>query len=110
MGPFIIVCAYCCLNNSFMREIPMKPTINPPFYYGWLIVAIAALSHFFSGPGQTFSNAIFIDYYIEEFGWSRSTVSGIYSAVTLLAGFMQLPLLGIFAALMANPPVKGVQG
>lgn len=66
----------------------MKPTINPPFYYGWLIVAVAGLSHFFSGPGQTFSNAIFIDYYIEEFGWTRSTVSGIYSAATLLAGFM----------------------
>lgn len=66
----------------------MKPTVNPPFYYGWLIVAVAALSHFFSGPGQTFSNAIFIDYYIEEFGWTRSTVSGIYSAATLLAGFM----------------------
>lgn len=62
--------------------------IQGKFYYGWVIVAIAALSFFFSGPGQTFSNAIFIDYYIEEFGWSRSTVSGIYSAATLFAGFM----------------------
>lgn len=62
--------------------------IHTPFYYGWVIVAISALSYFFSGPGQTFSNAIFIDYYIEEFGWSRSTVSGIYSAATLLAGFL----------------------
>ncbi|MFP3358282.1 MFS transporter [Planococcus sp. SIMBA_143] len=68
----------------------MKHTapIHTPFYYGWVIVAISALSYFFSGPGQTFSNAIFIDYYIEEFGWSRSTVSGIYSAATLLAGFL----------------------
>ncbi|KRG13988.1 MFS transporter [Virgibacillus soli] len=58
------------------------------FYYGWVIVGIAALSHFFSGPGQTYSNAIFIDYYINDFGWSRSAVSGIYSVATLLAGFM----------------------
>ena len=64
------------------------PPLQGKFYYGWVIVAIAALSYFFSGPGQTFSNAIFIDYYIEEFGWSRSTVSGIYSAATLLAGFL----------------------
>lgn len=62
--------------------------VSTPFYYGWVIVVIAGLSYFFSGPGQTFSNAIFIDYYIEEFGWSRSTVSGIYSAATLLAGFL----------------------
>ncbi|WP_422124277.1 MFS transporter [Planococcus sp. X10-3] len=64
-----------------------KP-LQGKYYYGWVIVAVAALSFFFSGPGQTFSNAIFIDYYIEEFGWSRSTVSGIYSAATLLAGFL----------------------
>lgn len=62
--------------------------MKTPFYYGWVIVFIAALSHFFSGPGQTFSNAIFIDAYIEEFGWSRSTVSAIYSAATLLAGLL----------------------
>ncbi|TWT13185.1 MFS transporter [Planomicrobium sp. CPCC 101079] len=69
-------------------ETGNKPSaIRTPFYYGWLIVIIAGLSHFFSGPGQTFSNAIFIDYYIQEFGWSRSVVSGIYSAATLLAGF-----------------------
>lgn len=68
---------------------PKKPgLIQTPFYYGWLIVIVAGLSHFFSGPGQTYSNAIFIDYYIEEFGWSRSAVSGIYSAATLLAGLM----------------------
>ncbi|MGO1058346.1 MFS transporter [Planococcus sp. FY231025] len=58
------------------------------FHYGWVIIAIAALSQFFSGPGQTYSNSIFIDYYIEQFGWSRSTVSGVYSAATLAAGFL----------------------
>lgn len=70
------------------RRWKQSGVIHTPFYYGWIIVLIAGLSHFFSGPGQTYSNAIFIDYYIEEFGWSRSTVSGIYSAATLLAGFM----------------------
>ena len=66
----------------------MKPVVQFPFYYGWVIVVIAALSQFFSGPGQTYANAIFIDYYIAEFGWSRSTVSGLYSAATLGAGFL----------------------
>ncbi|SIS84573.1 MFS transporter [Salimicrobium salexigens] len=63
-----------------------KPPIHTKFYYGWAIVFVAALSVFFSGPGQTYSNSIFIDYYIEDFGFSRSTVSGLYSAATLVAG------------------------
>ncbi|TWT06503.1 MFS transporter [Planococcus sp. CPCC 101016] len=76
-------------ENEKQGPIVAKSTaIHTPFYYGWLIVMIAGLSHFFSGPGQTYSNAIFIDYYIEEFGWSRSAISGIYSSATLLAGFM----------------------
>jgi len=66
----------------------MKQLTANTFHYGWVIIAIAALSQFFSGPGQTYSNSIFVDYYIEEFGWSRSMVSGIYSAATLSAGFL----------------------
>lgn len=66
----------------------MKQLSGYSFHYGWVIIAIAALSQFFSGPGQTYSNSIFIDYYIEDFGWSRSKVSGIYSAATLAAGLL----------------------
>ncbi|MFC7063676.1 MFS transporter [Halobacillus seohaensis] len=60
--------------------------IHTPFYYGWMIVFIAGLGVFFSGPGQTYSISIFIDFYIEDFGYTRSTVSGLYSTATLLAG------------------------
>ncbi|AOM83734.1 MFS transporter [Salisediminibacterium beveridgei] len=61
---------------------------KPVFFYGWYIVMIGALSLFFSGAGQTYSNAIFIDYYIQDFNWGRSLVSGIYSAATFLAGML----------------------
>ncbi|PAV28035.1 MFS transporter [Virgibacillus profundi] len=60
------------------------------FYYGWFIVFIAGLGVFFSGPGQTYSNSTFIDAYISDFGWSRSQVSGIYSAATLVAGLIMI--------------------
>ncbi|WP_407703053.1 MFS transporter [Virgibacillus tibetensis] len=60
------------------------------FYYGWFIVIIAGLGVFFSGPGQTYSNSQFIDEYIREFGWSRSQVSGLYSAATLVAGVIMI--------------------
>ncbi|WP_281659371.1 MFS transporter [Halobacillus sp. Cin3] len=63
-------------------------TDGSPFYYGWVIVFIAGLSVFFSGPGQTYSISIFIDYYIDDFDYTRSLVSGIYSGATLAAGFI----------------------
>lgn len=59
-------------------------------YYGWIIVFLAALGSFFSGPGQTYSNSIFIDEYINTFGWSRSEISGIYSGATLAAGLLMM--------------------
>ncbi len=59
-----------------------------PLFYGWYIVAAAAVGVFFSGPGQTYAVSVFIDYYIREFGWSRSLVSGIYSSATLAAGLL----------------------
>jgi MFS family permease len=66
------------------RSLPFRP----PFFYGWIIVGVSALIIFFSGPGQTYSVSTFIDSYIGEFGWSRSTVSGMYSMGTLTAGLL----------------------
>ncbi len=68
-------------------------TSKQNFYYGWIIVIIGAMIVFFSGPGQTYSISLFIDYYIKDLGWSRSTVSAIYSFATFLAG-LTLPLIG----------------
>ncbi|MDR5658728.1 MFS transporter [Serpentinicella sp. ANB-PHB4] len=66
---------------------------NSSIYYGWVIVAIAALGVFFSGPGQTYSVSIFINYYVENLGWSRTLVSSYYSFATLTAGLM-IPIIG----------------
>ncbi|MYL36127.1 MFS transporter [Pontibacillus yanchengensis] len=64
-----------------------NPPVRTPFYYGWMVVFLAGLSVFFSGPGQTYSISIFIEHYIEDFEYSRSLVSGLYSTATLCAGF-----------------------
>ncbi|WP_040606973.1 MFS transporter [Salsuginibacillus kocurii] len=61
-----------------------------PFYYGWVIVGMAAWAVFLSGPGQTYSVSIFIDAYVEEFGWSRSLVSGLYSGATFASGLLMI--------------------
>lgn len=62
--------------------------VNPPFYYGWIIVFMSALAIFFSGPGQTYSISIFIDAYLSYFGWSSTLISTMYLFATLLAGFL----------------------
>ncbi|PSL40820.1 sugar phosphate permease [Salsuginibacillus halophilus] len=61
-----------------------------PFFYGWVIVFMAAWAVFLSGPGQTYSVSIFIDAYVEEFGWSRSLISGLYSGATLASGMLMI--------------------
>ncbi|WHH60947.1 MFS transporter [Petroclostridium sp. X23] len=68
----------------YLDKLTFVPTKR--FYYGWVIVAAAAITMFFSGPGQTYSISVFIDSYIKDFGWSRSLVSSIYSTATLIAG------------------------
>lgn len=68
--------------NTSGSSAPFKTN----FYYGWVIVFIAGMGVFFSGPGQTYSVSVFIDSYIKDFGWSRSHVSAVYSLATLAAG------------------------
>lgn len=73
------------MNNILDKE--QKP-IKTKFYYGWVVLFTAALAYFFSGPGQTYSISIFINHYIDGFGWSRSLVSSLYSAATLISGLV----------------------
>ena len=75
-------------NKKNSRE--SKSTI----FYGWIIVFICALGCFFSGPGQTFSISMFIDYFINDFGMTRSLISTYYSVSTLLAGMLVIIISG----------------
>ena len=61
---------------------------RPPFFYGWVVLFTAAWSAFFTGPGQTYSYSIFIDSFIQEFAWSRTLVSLLYTMATLFSGFL----------------------
>jgi MFS family permease len=56
-----------------------------PFYYGWVILPVASLSMFISGPGQTYTVSVFVDPIIQELGWSRTMVASIYTAGSLTA-------------------------
>ncbi|QZY57267.1 MFS transporter [Crassaminicella profunda] len=67
-------------------KLDQQKTIKAPFFYGWVIVFIGSMGLFFSGPGQTYSVSVFINSYVDSFGWSRTMISSLYSAATLISG------------------------
>ncbi|MFC1933435.1 MFS transporter [Chloroflexota bacterium] len=64
--------------------------LRTPFFYGWVILAVSSLAIFVSGPGQTYSASIFVDPIIADLGWSRTMVSGLYTAGSLTAGVVMI--------------------
>ena len=60
-------------------------TAKVPFFYGWLIVPMAGLALFSSGPGQTYVASVFMGPILEEFGWSKTLFSALYTAGSLTA-------------------------
>jgi MFS family permease len=56
-----------------------------PFYYGWVIVAIAGLASFASAPGQTYTFSVFLDSFIEDLGLSSTYVATLYLFGSLTA-------------------------
>ena len=63
-------------------------TGRTPFYYGWVILGVAALGVFASGPGQTYNFSVFLDPVIEETGWTRTQITGLYAAGSLTAAVL----------------------
>ncbi len=63
---------------------------STPFYYGWVILAVAGITHFTSAPGQTYVASIFLEPMIEDMGWSRTVFSGLYTAGSMTAAFFMV--------------------
>lgn len=56
-----------------------------PIYYGWVVWFVATIGWIFTAPGQSFTVGLFFDYFIEDFGLSRTAVSTLYSVGTFTA-------------------------
>lgn len=57
-------------------------------FYGWVIVGIAMLATFSSGPGQSYLFSVFIDSMIADTGFSRTGISSLYAAGTFVSAGM----------------------
>jgi OFA family oxalate/formate antiporter-like MFS transporter len=73
---------------------PFQPA-RAPFFYGWVIVAVASIGIVFSIPGQTMGFSVFTDILMSELGLSRVQLSTAYFIGTVLSGFT-LPMLGVW--------------
>jgi MFS family permease len=78
---------------SSQPRAPLALRINQHFFYGWVMLGVAALGMFASGPGQSHIFSVFITPIGEDLGISHTSVSSAYALATLIAAF-GLPYVG----------------
>jgi MFS family permease len=71
----------------------MTLRINRHFYYGWVVLAVATVGLFASGPGQSHIFSVFIGPIGEDLGVSATAIALAYMIATLVAA-TGLPFMG----------------
>jgi MFS transporter, OFA family, oxalate/formate antiporter len=66
---------------------------HSPVYYGWIILIAGTIGMIMTSPGQTYAISLFIDPLMRELDISRSYISVLYAAGTLI-GSLALPFFG----------------
>jgi MFS transporter, OFA family, oxalate/formate antiporter len=80
-------------QESNHKQQPDRIVQATPFFYGWVILLVGTIGLVMTSPAQTYNVSIFIDHFIQDLGISRSLVSTLYSAGTLVGSFT-LPFWG----------------
>ena len=70
-------------------------TLSRRVFYGWVILPVAAITMFGTGPGQSHLIGLFFDPLSQELGLTRTSLAAAYGSATLIAAFL-LPKLGSF--------------
>ncbi len=72
----------------------VAPAKRPAIFYGWWIVAAGTLAIAINGAVYYYGMAVFFTPLIQEFGWSRTALSGVFSIARMQAGIAG-PLTGL---------------
>ena len=80
-------------NKPVGRAIPRILAARVPFYYGWIVLACLCCAGVARQGPSVVTLSIFIEPLTQEFGWSRTAVSGAVSLGGLLAALVA-PLIG----------------
>ena len=67
--------------------------VNTKFFYGWIIVGIANIGIFSSGPGQSHTFSVFVEPISQDLKLSSASIASAYGLATLIAAFL-LPYMG----------------
>ena len=70
-----------------------RPKLRPRFFYGWVIVFVAAVKGAFNVGSAVFATSVFLVPMQDDLGWSRTLIFGALSVRTL-AGGMLSPIVG----------------
>ena len=68
-------------------------SIQGRIFYGWVILVVAMLGMFGTGPGQSHLIGIFFDSLATDLELPRTSVAAAYGSATLVAAFL-LPQVG----------------
>jgi MFS family permease len=80
------------MQTTTLRDT-LARRINERLFYGWVVLAVAALGLFASGPGQSHIFSVFIAPISEDLGISRTAIASAYALATLVAA-LGLPYVG----------------
>ena len=75
-------------SNAPGPSRPGQGALRLPFFYGWLIVAIAVVSGAFAVGTASWALSALISPMETELGWSRSTIFGALTLRALLSGML----------------------
>ena len=75
------------------RRAEFAAGIGNRVFFGWVMVAVAALGLFASGPGQSHTFSVFNQLIADDLGVSLTDVSWAYGLATTAAAFL-LPVMG----------------
>jgi MFS family permease len=67
--------------------------VNGRVFYGWIVLAVAALGIFASGPGQSHTFSVFVGPIGADLGLTATEIAAAYGFATLVAAFC-LPQMG----------------
>lgn len=82
------------MAQPYTHTIRSSKLVNGlPIFYGWIILVVGTLGLIMTSPGQTYAVSVFIEYFINDLGISRSLVSTLYTIGTLIGSFA-LPVVG----------------
>jgi MFS family permease len=59
--------------------------LNSRIYFGWVVLAVATVAMFASGPGQSHTFSVFVGPIATDLGVSTTSIASAYAAATLIA-------------------------